>query len=101
MELGDEQYTVDPALGTWTPIPFSSTPVGRSPAPTPATPSTPAPLEPPPPALEFVSPPPDAEEYLDADVDDAEPRYRTIDNVIGAASPPTYAERQVAAELHL
>jgi hypothetical protein len=42
------------------------------------------------------------EEYLDADNDDdAEPRYRTIDNILGEASPPSLAARQVAAELHL
>ena len=38
---------------------------------------------------------------MDADADDVEPRYRTIDNVIGVVTPPGFAARQVAAELHL
>ena len=39
---------------------------------------------------------------MDADNDDdVEPRYRTIDNILGAASPPGLVARQVAAELHL
>jgi hypothetical protein len=102
LELGDDQYTIDSALGTSTPSPGTSTPTGGSPAPTPTSPSlsTPAPLEPPSPAPKFVSPPPDAEEYLDADADNVEPRYRTIDNVIEAVTPPG-SPRQVATELHL
>jgi hypothetical protein len=48
-----------------------------------------------------VSPSPNAEEYWDADNDDVEPRYRTLDNVLGNATPPGLAARQIAAELHL
>ena len=33
--------------------------------------------------------------------DDVEPRYRTIDNNLGVASPHSLVARQVAAELHL
>ena len=33
--------------------------------------------------------------------DDVEPRYRTIDNILGAASSPSLVACQVAAELHL
>ena len=39
---------------------------------------------------------------MDADSDDdVEPRYHTIDSILGAASLPGLVARQVAAELHL
>ncbi|KAF0933728.1 hypothetical protein E2562_019206 [Oryza meyeriana var. granulata] len=79
MELGDGRFDADTSAGSPEP-PATPTPA--------ATPSpAPAPLPQP--------------EYWDADNDDVELRYRTIDNVLGAASPPGLVTRQVAAELHL
>jgi hypothetical protein len=69
-------------------------------APTPP-PVTPAPTVTPSPQAEFVSPPSDVEDYLDVDADDVKPRYRAIDNILGAGSPPGLAARQVVAVLHL
>jgi hypothetical protein len=82
------------------PVPMEDMPAPSPAAPTPL-PATPAPAATPPPRPEFVSPPPDAEDYLDADADDVKPRYHTIDNILGAGSPPGLATRQVAAALHL
>jgi hypothetical protein len=97
------QYTLDPAPRSASPSPGPGTPAGGTPVQSPAVPapSTPTPPESPLATPEFVSPPPDAEDHLDADADDVEPRYRTVDNVIGAATPPGFAMRQIAAELHL
>jgi hypothetical protein len=55
----------------------------------------------PPPLPKFVSPPPNTEDYLDIDADDIEPRYRTVNNILGVGSPPGLIERQVVATLHL
>ncbi|CAO2153577.1 unnamed protein product [Urochloa humidicola] len=58
-------------------------------------PSTPA-------SAEFVSPPPDAAEYLDFDNDDdIMPRYRAVDNILGAATLPGLAPCNLGGELHL
>jgi hypothetical protein len=73
-----------------TPIPLEGMP---TPSPAALTPllMTPIPAAMPPPQHEFVSPPPDAEDYLDANTDDIEPRYRNIDNILSAATPPDLA----------
>ena len=111
MELGTGRVDVDTTAGAPEPLatpapaaipdtPVAGTPVMLPAAPTP--PVTPAPATTWLPQPEFVLPPPNMEEYLDADNDDdVEPRYRTIDNILGAASPPGLVARQVAAELHL
>jgi hypothetical protein len=112
MELATKRVDVDTSTGSpedpatpRTPashgIPVAGTPVMSSTVQTPP-PVTPAlaltPLLQP----EFLSPPPNAEEYLGADNDDdIELRYRTIDNILGEASPPSLAARQVAAKLNL
>lgn len=52
------------------------------------------------PPVNFVSPPPNAADYLDDD-NDIMPHFRAIDDVLGAASPPGFAPRDLAGELHL
>ncbi|EEC81933.1 hypothetical protein OsI_25798 [Oryza sativa Indica Group] len=49
--------------------------------------------------VEFVSPPPDVEDDLDADHDDAPLRFRRIDDVLGPATPPGQAVRELSEEL--
>ena len=49
----------------------------------------------------FVLPPPNAFEFLDDDNDDVLPRFRTINNVLGPATPPGLALRNLEAELFL
>jgi hypothetical protein len=74
----------------------TSTPRPATP-PAPTTPPTPVPA--PSPAIEFDSPP-TGELDLDGDHDDDAPlRFRTLDNILGASSPPRPAEREVAEEL--
>lgn len=51
--------------------------------------------------VEFVSPPAVPEDDLDADHDDAPLRFRTIDNVLGPATPPGLAARELDEELLL
>ena len=102
MELGNGHFSAEVVADSPEP---PATPAAGTPATSPAT-STPAAATPAPPASplpqpEFISPPPNAEEYWDADNDDVEPRYRTVDNILGAATAPGFAARQVAAELHL
>ena len=108
IELGFGLFDAPPARSPEPPVTPASAPAPSAPmaqsSPTSPTPptvdqGTPAPATSTIP--EFVSPPPNAEEYWDADNDDVEPRYRTVDNVLGATSPPGYAARQVAAQLHL
>jgi hypothetical protein len=70
-----------------------------SPAMSGPEPTTLAPTASPLPQPAFVSPPSNAEEYLDAD--DVEPRYRTVNNILGIASPPGLAACQLHAELHM
>nr|AAX95066.1 retrotransposon protein, putative, unclassified [Oryza sativa Japonica Group]ABA91624.1 retrotransposon protein, putative, unclassified [Oryza sativa Japonica Group] len=68
----------------------------RSPA-SGSTPPTPPLAEEPP--VEFVSPPPDVEDDLDADHDDAPLRFHRIDDVLGPATPPGQAVRELSEEL--
>jgi hypothetical protein len=47
------------------------------------------------PAIQFASPPMELGDELDADHDDDMPlRFRTVDSIIGPASPPGYAVRE-------
>jgi hypothetical protein len=50
---------------------------------------------------EFVSPHPNVVDYLDADIDDIDPQYCTVHNILGAGSPPGLTVCQVATALHL
>lgn len=67
-------------------------PIGATPSPPPAPPASP----------EFVSPPPDAAEHLDAEHDDdVLVRFRTMENILGSASPRGQAPRTLCHELLL
>ncbi|KAL5225530.1 hypothetical protein ABZP36_012169 [Zizania latifolia] len=100
MELGTRCMDANTTTGSPEPPTPASTaspsaPVAGKPvislvAPTPP-PVTPVPVSPPLPQSEFVLPPLNVEEYWDADNDDAEPRYHTIDNILRAASPLDFA----------
>ncbi|WVZ63746.1 LOW QUALITY PROTEIN: hypothetical protein U9M48_013354 [Paspalum notatum var. saurae] len=46
-------------------------------------------------SVRFITPPPGAKEYLDTDYDDEPFRFRTVDNIIGDASPPGQAVRDL------
>ncbi|KAF0890153.1 hypothetical protein E2562_038255 [Oryza meyeriana var. granulata] len=71
------------------PLPFSST---ASPCQTPSVRGVA-------PAVEFVSPPAGAVDDLDADHDDAPLRFRSIDNVLGPATPLGLTNQEVQEEL--
>jgi hypothetical protein len=59
-------------------------------------PATPAAAEPTSPLVQFAMPPAEVDEELDADHDEEAPlRFRTVDNVIGTATPPGYAVRDL------
>lgn len=49
--------------------------------------------------VEFVSPPPGGEDDLNADHDDAPFRHRRLDDLLGPATPPGLAVRDVQEEL--
>lgn len=49
--------------------------------------------------VEFVSPPPGGEDDLNADHDDAPLRHRRLDDLLGPATPPGLAVRDVQEEL--
>jgi hypothetical protein len=87
------------------------TPPTSSAPPTPATassraamptcgsePRTPTATPPTPTMIQFASPP-SGEPDLDDDHDEAPLRFRTVDNVLGPASPPGQAERELTEEL--
>jgi hypothetical protein len=78
-------------VGTPTPSPTALAPELAT--PTPAV----SPLQQP----EFISPPSNVEEYLDADAHDIESRYRTMNSILDATSPPGFTTRHVTAELHM
>ena len=50
--------------------------------------------------IQFITPPLDDELDLDDDHDDAPLRFRTIDTILGASSPPRVALRDLDAQLH-
>ncbi|WVZ70722.1 hypothetical protein U9M48_019365 [Paspalum notatum var. saurae] len=52
-------------------------------------------------SVRFVTPPPGAEENLDADYDNEPLRFRTVDNIIGDASPLGHAVRNLDGELFM
>ncbi|WVZ53212.1 hypothetical protein U9M48_004185, partial [Paspalum notatum var. saurae] len=52
-------------------------------------------------SVRFVTPPPGAAEYLDADYDNEPLRFRAVDNIIGDASPPGQAVRNLDGELFM
>lgn len=72
----------------------SASPVASA---SPASPTaTPAPATP---TVQYATPPTSLVEQLDADHDDDAPlRFRTLDNIIGPASPPGYAVRDLGDE---
>ncbi|WVZ58547.1 hypothetical protein U9M48_008813 [Paspalum notatum var. saurae] len=71
-----------------------ATPIGGMELGTP--PSTHAAAGPAYPLVQFATPPAEVDEELDADHDDEAPlRFHTLENVIGAASPPGYAVRDL------
>lgn len=79
----------------------ASPPASSSPPPEPSTASpcgTPS-VSGTAPAVEFVSPSAEATDDLDADHEDAPLRFRSIDNVLGPATPPGLANREVQEEL--
>jgi hypothetical protein len=83
-----------PAPNVGTPVASSTgahTPVAMTPGAPAATPAPPV----------FVTPPSDADEYLDSDNDDVTPTFRIVDDVLGPATPPELAPRNLDAELYL
>ena len=62
-------------------------------------PGTPAPFVMSAPGIEFVSPPSGELDLDDDHNDDAPLRFRTLDNVLGASSPPGFDQRDPAEEL--
>jgi transposase InsO family protein len=74
---------------------------GMTPSPLPGGSTSAPPASTPPASPTFVSPPPNAFEFLDDDNDDVLPRFRMINNVLGPASPPGLAPRNLEAELFL
>jgi transposase InsO family protein len=80
--------------------PTSPPSVGAAPPSSPHTPAaTPAGLCTPP--MEFATPPADIGEELDVDHDDAPLRFRTVESVLGPASAPGRAARELHEDLLL
>ncbi|WVZ88501.1 hypothetical protein U9M48_035018 [Paspalum notatum var. saurae] len=52
-------------------------------------------------SVRFITPPPGAEEHLDAEYDNEPLRFRTVDNILGDASLPGQAVRELDEQLFL
>jgi hypothetical protein len=91
----NSKFVIDYAVEEIVSSPDASSPLPGHGAPTPSPAGAPTP----PPA--FVSPPPNAREYLNSDNDDVTPRYRAVDNVLGPATSPGFAPRDINTELFL
>ncbi|WVZ81795.1 hypothetical protein U9M48_029136, partial [Paspalum notatum var. saurae] len=84
------------------PQPREDTPGPSTPAPTPHAMPAPTPHATPSPTIKFATPPSVAEEDLDAEHDDDVPlRFRTVDNILGLATPRGMAHQDQDEDLLL